>query len=126
MANPLIRFDDDVQTFSDKVNKNIADMTARLNAFVAAFILFVGLVLAVVAVVSDQEGAVVIALGIVAATVFVTISVCGLLAVLLDIRATNRMLALTMRRLAESASGQDSSSTKKMPISTGKGGLLGL
>ena len=97
---------------TEKVNRFVADMTARFNAFVAFLILFVGLVVAVRVLVSvDEDWAALGALAIWTASTVVTIFACGALAVLLDIRSTMRMLVESIEE-ASKLSGQDSSSPK--------------
>ena len=102
-------------TASERMNKLVADMTAKLNALVAGTVLVVGSVAGFSVAVSGEEGAVLLGLVIWSGSMLIVILVCGVLAVLLDIRAAIRMLAESIN--ASESAGEESSIS---------GGFLGI
>ncbi len=97
-------------TASERINKFVADMLAKLNAFVAFVILIVGTVVSLLVTFSDEEQAGLMGLAILGGSLLSVILVCGVLAVLLDIRAAIRMLAESID--ASESEGQESSTSK--------------
>ncbi len=109
-------------TASERMNNFIAEMTAKLTAFAAAGILFLGFVAGAIvsfsAILGEGPDPILGALtgvGIFVGCLLATILVFGTLAVLLDIRAA-------IRTLAESS---DASKSKGKESSTSKG-ILGI
>jgi hypothetical protein len=79
------------------MNRFLADALSRINALIACAIILIGVLVGLVALI-NQSGGFFIMLGTILGSILVSVFLCGLLALIIDIRNINREILEQLRK----------------------------